>query len=271
MRYSVSNKVVLITGSNLGIGKATAIELANKGAKVVINGRKADRLETVRTEIEEKGGNVLAIASDVTRPDECHTMVQKIIDHYGRLDVLISNAGISMRGNFEDVSPEVFKQVMDVNFHGAVNITKAALPYLKESLGRIMYISSVAGIRGLQGISAYCSAKMALTALAESMRIELSKTGIKIGITYVGFTQNDPIKRTMAADGSLIPIEQRSNKNAQTTDEVARAIIRNVEKGRFKNVLTPLGKLNAFANKLFPGLVEKALIMANDKVGKMSK
>lgn len=271
MRYSVSNKVVLVTGSNLGIGKATALELAERGALVVINGRKADRLESVRAQIEQNGGKVLAVVADVTNPDDCETMVQKIIDHYGRLDVLISNAGISMRGSFEDVSPEVFKQVMDVNFHGAVNITKAALPHLKNNRGRIMYISSVAGIRGLQGISAYCSAKMALTALAESMRIELSKTGIKIGITYVGFTQNDPVKRTMAADGQLIPIEERSNKNAQTTNEVARAIIRNIEKGHFKNVLTPLGKLNAFANKICPKLVEKVLIKANDKVSKMSK
>src|SRR6056297_2031142 len=102
MRYSVTDKVVLITGSNLGIGKATAIKLSNMGAKVIINGRKADRLEAVRSEIEQSGGKALAIAADVTNPADCERMMLQIIEHYGRLDVLISNAGISMRGSFEE-------------------------------------------------------------------------------------------------------------------------------------------------------------------------
>ena len=271
MSYSFKDKVVIITGSNLGIGKSTAIELARQGAKVVLNGRSLDRLTTTKEQIEKLNAPVLAVQADVTSYSGCIELMKKTIARFGKIDILINNAGVSMRGNFEEVEPEVFKQVMEVNYLGAVNATKAALPYLKESNGRIMFISSVAGIRGLQSISAYCSAKMALTALAESLKIELHGTGITIGITYVGYTQNDPVKRTIAADGSLIPIEARSEKNAQTTDEVALAILKNIRKRRFKTVLTSLGKLNAFANKLFPRLVDRMLIMANEKFKRMSK
>lgn len=271
MKYDFQDKVVIITGSNLGIGKSTAIELAKLGAKVVLNGRSVDRLESTRKALVDKGADVISIPADVTNYEDCKRLMEQTIEKYGQVDVLINNAGISMRGNFDEVEPEVYKQVMDVNFHGAVNATKAALPYLLKSKGRIMYISSVAGIRGLQSIGAYCSAKMALTALVESMKIELHGTGIKLGITYVGYTQNDPVKRTIAADGSLIPIEARSEKNAQTTEQVAKSIIKNIQKGKFKSVLTTLGKLNAFANKFFPRLVDRMLIMANKKFSKMSK
>ena len=271
MSYNFSNKVVIITGSNLGIGKSTAIELARRGAKIVLNGRTLERLNSTRQQIEEMGAQVLAVQADVTSFESCTDLMEKVVAHFGQIDVLINNAGVSMRGSFEEVEPEVFKQVMEVNYLGAVNATKASLPFLKESKGRIMYISSVAGIRGLQSISAYCSAKMALTALAESLKIELNDTGIKVGITYVGYTQNDPVKRTIAADGSLIPIEARSEKNAQTTEQVANSILRNIQKGKFKSVLTTLGKLNAVANKLFPRLVDRMLIMANEKFKKMSK
>lgn len=271
MKYSFKNKVVIITGSNLGIGKSTAFELAKLGAKIVLNGRSAERLETTRIALNKLGANVISIQADVTQYDDCKKLMNQTIEKFGQIDVLINNAGVSMRGNFDEVEPAVFKQVMDVNFHGAVNATKAALPYLKKSKGRIMYISSVAGIRGLQSIGAYCAAKMALTALVESMKIELDGTGITLGITYVGYTQNDPVKRTIAADGSLIPIEARSEKNAQTTEQVAKSILQNIRKRKFKSVLTTLGKLNAVANKLFPRLVDRMLIMANKKFTKMSK
>ena len=271
MNYNFKDKVVVITGSNLGIGKSTAIELAKRGAKIVLNGRSLERLENTRRLIEQTGASVIAVRADVTSYPDCEELIKKTINSFGQIDVLINNAGISMRGYFEEVTPEVFKQVMEVNYLGAVNATKAALPYLKQSKGRIMFVSSVAGIRGLQSISAYCSAKMALTGIAESLKIELHQTGVVVGITYVGYTQNDPVKRTIAADGSLIPIEARNEKNAQTTEEVAAAILKNIQKGRFKTILTPLGKLNAIANKLFPRLVDQMLIIANEKVKKMSK
>lgn len=271
MAYSFKNKVVLVTGSNLGIGKATARLLASMGAKVVLNGRTVDRLENTRSELAAAGAEVMAVAADVTSYTDCVSMIDKIMEHFQQIDVVINNAGVSMRGDFETVDPSVFKTVMEVNYLGAVNVSHAALPALKKSKGRIMFVSSVAGIRGLQSISAYCPAKMALTALAESLKIELHSTGIKVGITYVGYTQNDPLKRTIAADGRLIPIEARSEKNAQTTDQVAKAIVRNIEKGRFKRVLTKLGKLNALANKLIPRLVDRILIRANERFKMMAK
>ena len=270
MSFSFNDKVVIITGSNLGIGKATAIALAKEGAKVVLNARSLDRLEMIKKQIEVSGAQVLAIQGDVTNYEQCKNLIAKTLNKFHRIDVLINNAGTSSRGTFMDLDVEVFRKIMDVNFQGAVNATKAALPALIESRGRIMFISSVAGIRGLQNISPYSAAKMALTGLAESLKIELHGTGVSVGITYVGITRNEPEKRILGSDGSLISLNDR-NKNAQTTEQVAKAILRNITGRKFKSVLTTLGKINHITNILFPRIIDRILIRANEKVKEISK
>ena len=271
MSYSFNDKVVIVTGSNLGIGKVTAIALAKQGAKIVINARSLDRLEMVKEQIESLGAEVLVVQCDVTIYEDCKRMISQTLDKFHRIDVLINNVGTSSRGTFVDMDVEVFRKIMDVNFHGSVNTTKAALTSLIESQGRIMFISSVAGIRGLQNISPYCAAKMALTSLAESLKIELYRSGVRVGITYVGITRNEPEKRIFDADGNLISLSDRNNINAQTTEQVAKAILRNIANGKFKSVLTPLGKINYVSNILFPRLIDRILVRANEKVNVISK
>jgi NAD(P)-dependent dehydrogenase (short-subunit alcohol dehydrogenase family) len=268
MGYSWKGKVAIITGSSQGIGKSIAQELAQRGAKVVINGRNAHRIEQCAEDLKPYGEHILPIVADITRYSDCEQLVASVMEHFGKIDVLVNNAGMSMRGTFEEVAPEVFRKIMDVNYHGTVNMTKACLPQLKEQQGQVMFISSIAGIRGIQQIGAYSAAKMALTALAESLRIELHGSGVGIGITYVGYTQNAPGKTTIGPNGKPILIEPRSGR-APTPQQVAQKVVRNIETGRFKSILSTVGKLNNLMNKLFPSLVDRILIAANQRVEKM--
>lgn len=269
-RYSFTGKVAVITGSSMGIGKATAIELGGRGARLVINGRTESRLQSARQELHEAGFEVIAVVADISTVEGARQLVDETVSHYGKIDILINNAGMSSRGYFEELSPEVFDQMMRINVLGCLYPTKMALAELVNSQGSVLFVSSVAGIRGLPETSLYCASKMALTSIAESLKIELSDKNIHVGIIYVGITENDPGKQVIDKDGSYLLLRDRGHRKVQSPREVARAIRRQIEKRKFKKILTPLGKLNAIANVLFPRLVDKILIRSKDRIRKMN-
>ncbi|MBU8891717.1 MAG: SDR family oxidoreductase [Bacteroidales bacterium] len=263
------DKVAIITGSSRGIGKAIAVELVRNGAFVVLNGRNQKRLTQAENEINALGGKVLAVCCDVSIPTQAKNLVNKTIETYGKLDILINNAGVSMYGDFSDLKPEVFKTIFETNVFGVVNPTIPALSHIRKSHGSIVFISSLAGTRGLPGHSAYCSSKMALRAITESIRVEEIKSKIHVGLIFVGFTENDPEKKTIAADGSLIAIKNRPNFiKAQTLSSVAKAILKNIRKRKFRTTLTGVGKLNAVMQAIMPGVVEKILIFSMKRMKK---
>ena len=271
MKQKFQDKVAIITGSSMGIGKATAHLLGSLGAQLVINGRNPDRLAETEKMLRDQGYRVLAIQGDVSKPEDCEQLIEGTIKHYGQLDILINNAGMSSRGFFEELDPRVLKNMTDINILGCVYPTRFAIPYLKKTRGSIVFISSVAGIRGLPETTMYCASKMALTSVAESLKVELSEYKIHVGILYVGITKNEADKQVIGKDGEPIPLKSRENRNASTPEQVARAIVKNIRKRKFKMVLTSLGKLNYFANLLFPRLVDRILIRAKDKVREMNK
>ena len=247
------DKIVVITGSSRGIGRATAYVFAEEGALVVLNGRNIERLEQTRKEMENKGHKVLSIRGDVTSPGESRTLIEETIAGTGRIDVLINNAGTIMRAAFEEIKPEVFRKVIDGNILGSAYPSMFALPYLKQSGGSVFFISSLAGLHGLPSASAYSAAKMALTGLVESIRTELAGTGVHAGIIYVGFTENDPDKRVLSADGSLI----RINPPRQSPQKkVARSIMKCVKKKKYKSALSISGKFARTGFRLAPGLAD---------------
>jgi len=265
------DKVAIITGSSKGIGKATAIELVKNGASVVLNGRNQERLTQAENEIKALGGKVLTVCCDVSIPNQAKNLVNKTIETFGKLDILINNAGVSMRGDFSDLNPEVFKTVFETNVFGVVNPTIPALPHIKKSHGSIVFVSSLAGIRGLPRLSAYCSSKMTLRAIAESIRIEEINSKIHVGLIFVGITEIEHEKKTIAADGSLITIKDRSNFKVQTSSSVAKAILKNIRKRKFRTTLTGIGKLNAVMQPIMPGLVEKIIIHSINKIKTINK
>lgn len=257
-------KVAVITGSSRGIGKAIALDLARQGAKVVLNGRDPDRLGETECEIRKIHENVLSVCCDVSTIEGGQLLIDEAIRAFQKIDILINNVGVSMRGNVADLNPEVFKMVFESNILGTVNPTIPAIKHLRETKGSIIFISSLAGIRGLPSLSAYCSSKMALRALAESIRIEEAKHKIHVGLIYVGITDIEHNKETIAADGSKRVLASRKDKKVQSTAYVASAVLRNISKRKFITVLTSIGRLNAFLQPRYPSLVEK-LILSNIK------
>lgn len=260
-----NNKVVLITGSSRGIGRRLAAEIGKQGGIVVLNARNKNRLEETATWLKTQGLDVAFIPGDISKPDICAKIIGQTIAAFGRLDVLINNAGISAKATVEEINPEVFKQVMDVNFMGTVYMTQAALPHIKQTKGSILCIGSLAGIHGIGNHAAYCCSKMALTGLVESMRIELHRTGVHIGLAYVGFTENDPEKTLLDKDGQAIPQHARNGIKQMPVAQVARQLMRMVEQRQARATFTMLGKLNAFINRISPNVVHRILLHAYSK------
>ncbi|MFB1013117.1 MAG: SDR family oxidoreductase, partial [Bacteroidia bacterium] len=254
MKSTFLNKVAIITGSSGGIGKATATGLAKQGASIVINGRNQEKLELVKKELEQMGFDVLAVAADITSYEECERLMQETVTHFGKIDILVNNASLTMDDSFENLHPDIFTKVFLSNTLGTIMPTKAALPYMKLSKGNVMFISSLAGLHGLPDGSAYCAGKMSLTAFWQSMRIELNNTGIHFGICYVSFTQNDASKRMLSSDGKLVPIQKRPEILKQSQEQVASAIIKSIKERRARVVLSVFGKITEWVFRYFPRL-----------------
>lgn len=270
LRGSLRGRTVLITGGGKGIGRETAQLFAAAGCNLVISGRDGAALEAAAHKLRTDGGQtggqtlrqpggpadgptVLPVQADVTNTADCRRLVEAAVERFGRLDVLINNAGMSMRGNFADTSLELFDKVIDINFTGAVHMTGYALPFLQESGGSVVFVSSLSGLKGLPGIAPYGAAKMALTGFAESLYSELYRQ-LHVGVVYVSFTENDPGKQMYAADGSTIPLKR--DRNSSTQQDVARTILRMVRRRQRRVVMTPMGKAAALLFALFPRATE---------------
>lgn len=255
----LKGQVALVTGASRGVGLATARELSRRGAKVVMTARGADRLNASADLLSRLGGDVRAVVGDVALWEDAERMVQTAIDAFGRLDIVVNNAGVSMRGEFGDLSPEVCKDTIGTNLLGSVYVTRAATAHLAESRGHVVFISSIAGLLGLPSASTYCASKTALTGLAESLRLELGPRGVHVGVVHLGFTEHDPEKRILAADGELVLPDRPAHV---TQADAARAIVRLVMRRSRRTVMTPVGKLAWFAHQLSPVAVEWAITQA---------
>lgn len=266
-----TGKNVIITGSSRGIGKELAKQLLNLGANVLINGRNKKRLEKTKKEFQKITKNIESISGDVTSVIDTKKIINKCIDSFGSIDILINNAGMSNRGNFEDLDPIVFEKMMKINFLGSVYCTLAAIPYLKQSKGQIMFISSIAGLRGLPFISAYSAAKMSLTSIAQTLSVELHGTGVDVGISYIGYTENEPNKKTIGTNGKPITLNIRSKKLAQSRKYVVKKIINAIKKRKFQIVLSVTGKFTYFMNRFFPRFLNYMFKIFKDKFVKFTK
>ena len=163
--------------------------LGKYGTSIVANGRNRDTLDRTVGEFLSAGYNVKGIACDVSKREGSERLIDESLSHFSRIDILINNAGMSMRGNVDELEPVVFEAMFSVNVMGSVYPIIYALPHIKSSQGSIVFVSSVAGIRGIPGISAYSSSKMALRAIAESMRMELREQNVHTGLIYVGYAR----------------------------------------------------------------------------------
>lgn len=177
------DQVVIVTGASSGIGKALALNLAHQGAKVVLAARRAERLEQVAADCRSLGAEALIVPTDVADEAQCKALVEKTIAHFGRLDMLINNAGLATLARFEDFSDlNLFRHTMDVNFYGAVNCTHYALPYMKQNKGRIVVLSSLGGKAAIPYNTAYCASKYGLHGFYDALRMELAQHGVGVSV-----------------------------------------------------------------------------------------
>lgn len=251
------DKVVVITGTSSGIGKALAKEFASLGAKIVMGARSADKLSELATELQEKGAQVAYTATDVTNENDCKNLINKAVDKFGGIDILICNAGISMRALFDDVDIDVLKRLMDVNFWGAVYCTKYALPYIQKSHGSIVGVSSVAGIHGLPGRTGYSASKYAMTGFLETIRIENLKKHVHIMIVAPGFTASNVRFSALTAHGSSQGESPRDEGKMMSAEEVAHRIAKGISKHKRLLLMEFQGRATSFIKKFAPSLLDK--------------
>ena len=253
----MQNKVVIVTGASSGIGLACAREFAIRGSSVVMAARNYKVIEKESEEINSEGFEAFAVKTDVSEEKDCRKLIEAAINKYGRIDILINNAGISMRALFNDVDLKVLKRLMDVNFWGTVYCTRYALPLLLESKGTVAGISSIAGFHGLPGRTGYSASKFAMHGFLEALRIENLRTGLHVLIAAPGFTESNIRKTALVANGEQQGESPRTEDKMMPAGEVAKHIYKAIEKRRRSLILTPEGKSAVLLKKISPKLLDK--------------
>ena len=252
----MKDKVVIITGASSGIGKALAYEFAFHGCKLVLAARRIEMLEIIKEELAL--AEVLIQQTDVSIEADCKRLINAAIERFGKIDILINNAGISMRAVFEDVELDVLRKIMDVNFWGTVYCTKYALPWLLQSKGSLVGIISIAGYIGLPGRTGYSASKFAMRGFLNTVRTENLKNGLHVLVAAPGFTTSEVRKAALTANGSLQGGTPRNEEKMMTAEECARHIVHAVQKRKRQLILTFVeGKLSVFLSKFFPALIDR--------------
>ena len=255
---SLKNKTVIITGASSGIGKACAEEFARQGANVVIGARQFVTLCEIAENIEKNFGvRAIAVQCDVSKEEDCEHLIKQAILTFGRIDVLINNAGISMRALFKDLDLVVIRNLMDINFWGTVYCTKYAMSELLKNQGSVVGVSSIAGFRGLPGRTGYSASKFAMNGFLEALRVENLKTGLHVMIAAPGFTASNIRNTALAKDGNSQGETSMDEGKMMSADEVAKIIVHGVIQRKRTLVMTTQGKLAVLMNKLLPTWVDK--------------
>jgi short-subunit dehydrogenase len=263
------DKVVVVTGGSDGIGRALIGLLIESGAKVATCGRHFDKLYALQMEYSQV--MLHTMVCDVSKEEDCRRFIHSTVETFGTIDILINNAGISMRSLFDDAETDVIRRLMDVNFMGAVYCTKAALPYIIERKGTIVGVSSTAGYRGLPGRSGYSASKFALQGWLEALRTELWDTGVHVMWVSPGFTASNIRNTALNSQGvgqGESPLDESKLMRAETC---AKYILKAIEKRKRVLVLTFTGKLTVFLNKFFPSLTDKLVRRYYFKDGELIK
>ena len=256
MRREIQGTRSIVTGASSGIGRAVAKELARQGSKVVCMARREDRLQSLAKEIEGAGGAVVTIAGDVTDAEVRQRGIEAAISHFGGLDILVNNAGVGAVGPFESSDPERVRRIMEVNFFALVEMTRLALPHLKQ--GRtpiIVNVSSILGRRGVPHNCEYAASKFAVHGFSESIRAELAGSAVDVLVVSPGTTQTEFFDHVLESKGG----PKWPEHAAVSADAVARATVRAIRRGSHE--ITPYlwGKVLVLMNRVSPWFVDKLM------------
>jgi short-subunit dehydrogenase len=262
-------KVIIITGSTQGIGLKTAELLVRRGAHLVINSRSEAKVEAALATLKAISPNVIGIAGDVSDHGFCLALRNYTVETFGRIDILINNAGVASSGSMQALLPQAFKKVIDINLLGSIYPTMACLQDIRQQQGAILFISSVAGIVGLPHYAAYAATKRALVSLAESLRNELTDDGVFVGINYPGFTENEDHKTTINAKGEAEVLQKRQGVKPISREKTAEKIIQQLQKRKFRMYSSFSASAVQWMYRLFPQLTLNILRYNRKKISAM--
>jgi short-subunit dehydrogenase len=263
------NKVIAITGGSEGIGKALVDALIPLGAKIATCGRNQDKLYNLQVQYSNQ--LLHTMVADVSRYDDCKNFIDSTIGAFGGIDILINNAGISMRALLKDAEVDVIKKVMDVNFFGTVYCTKLALDSIIERKGTIVGVSSIAGYRGLPGRSGYSASKFAVNGWLEAVRTELLDTGVNVMWVCPGFTRSNIRNAALNSKGLAQGESPLNERDLMSATDCAKHIIKAIEKKKRTLVLSFSGLQTVFMNKFFPAITDKLVRKFFYKNGELIK
>lgn len=254
------HKTIIITGASSGIGKACAEEFARKGANLVLAARQYTTLCEIVKDLETRFKiKAIAVQCDVSNEDDCKNLIERAVSTFKTIDVLINNAGVSMRALFKDLDLIVLKKLMDVNFWGAVYCTKYALPELLKSKGSVVGVSSGAGYHGFLGRTGYSASKFALNGFLESLRIENLKTGLHVLIASPGFTASNIRYTALVKDGAQQGDTSMDEGKMMTAERTAELLVKAVVKRNRTLIITAQAKLMVFLDKIVPARLDNLL------------
>jgi dehydrogenase/reductase SDR family member 7B len=262
----MKDKVVIITGGSSGIGKALAQVFGSRGSRILITGRNSADLTATVDELRKQGIDIHGFTADVSREEDNRQMAAEAMRVFGQIDILINNAGITMRALFEDVDLDVVRKVMDINFYGVLYATKYCLPEILRNKGSVIGISSIAGYRGLPARTGYSASKFALNGFLEVLRTEMLHRGVHVLTACPGFTASNIRKRSLTKDGQAQGDSPRDENKMMSAEECAEHIYRATLRRKKILILTAQGKFTVFLNKWFPGLTDKLVykVMAKE-------
>ena len=257
MPRSIANKVIIITGASSGIGRATALALAQERARVVLVARRQNLLTELEEEIRKRGGRALSMTLDLRRREQIERMIGSTRNHFGRVDVLINNAGFGYFGTVENTPLSVVREIFDLNFEAPLLASQLAIPIMRANGGgHIINVSSVVGKRGLPFSGIYCATKFALNGISESLRMELKDSGIDVSIIYPAATDTEFGDHIRHGDVSW---KFKPMGYIQPAGEVAAAIVRCIKNPKVEVYPHRTSRLLVWVNAIAPGLVDKIM------------
>jgi dehydrogenase/reductase SDR family member 7B len=258
----MKGKVVVVTGGSSGIGKALVHDFAAMGCHVVTASRNEEVLNENVSELTRKGHSVIPVVADVSKEEDCKRIIDTCIETYGTIDILICNAGVSMRAAFIDLDLNVLKKLMDTNFWGTVYCTKYSLPHILKNRGSIVGVSSIAGYQGLPGRTGYSASKSAIRGFLDTLRIEHLHEHLHVMIACPSFTSTNIRKTALNKEGHIQGESPRDESKMMTAEQVSARIIRGIRKRRRTLIMTFKGKIIVFLNKMFPWFIDRQTFKA---------
>lgn len=257
-------KTVVVTGASSGIGKALTLQLADEGAWLALAAREVQRLDALVLECQQRGGKAIAIPTDVADESQCCTLIQRTRETYGRIDMLVNNAGMAVVSKLEDL-PDLhhFKQVMDVNFYGMVYCTYYALPYIKKASGRIVNVSSLGGVMAIPFNTSYIASKFAVNGFSDSLRMELTKAGVSVTVICPYWVVTEFHQRYLDRNGKPKGPSGRAiyTDKTMTANRCAQIILKAARR-RKREVLMGPGRMGVWLKLIAPNLVDKMVVEA---------